>query len=182
MANVTRVRPGFRIRTMQAEDLPQVAAIEHDCFGPEAWPAQAFRDLVRVFAESRPSRGAAWVAEDPADREILGYTGVEVSALSGEMDIINIAVAAPHRRRGIGRGFIEKIIQHCRHLGVPLLWLRVRASNVSAQQFYRRLGLERRGRFAGYYLDPDEPAMIMAMDVGDTDSDTERDGDSAVPS
>jgi [ribosomal protein S18]-alanine N-acetyltransferase len=165
MARVTFIPSEPRIRAMAAADLPQVAAIERDSFGAEAWPAQAFRDLVAAFGKARPSRGSIWVAEEPATHEILGYAGVEVSALCGEMDIINIAVAAPHRRRGIGRAFLDRIVTHCREVHVPLLWLRVRASNLGAQAFYRRLGFEPRGQFDAYYLDPDEPAIIMAMDV-----------------
>ncbi len=165
MTGVTHPRPAFRIRAMTRADLPQVTGIERDCFGTDAWPAQAFRDLVAAFGQSTPSRGAIWVAEQPESGEILGYAGVEVSALCGEMDIINIAVAAAYRRRGIGRAFLEKIVKRCRESRVPLLWLRVRASNVGAQQFYRQTGFEARGQFEGYYLDPNEPAIIMAMDV-----------------
>jgi ribosomal protein S18 acetylase RimI-like enzyme len=53
----------------------------------------------------------------------------------------------------------------CRRRWVPLLWLQVRASNRGAQRFYRMMGFRVRGRFQGYYVDPDEPAVIMAMDV-----------------
>jgi len=81
------------------------------------------------------------------------------------MDVINIAVAVEQRRRGIGRLFIERIVRLCRRRRVPLLWLRVRASNRTAQGFYRRMGFQARGRFQGYYVEPDEPAVIMAMDV-----------------
>jgi ribosomal protein S18 acetylase RimI-like enzyme len=41
----------------------------------------------------------------------------------------------------------------------------VRASNRGARRFYRQMGFRERGRFQAYYLDPDEPAVIMAMDV-----------------
>ena len=110
-------------------------------------------------------RGALWTAEDRTTGEVVGYAGIETSALWGEVDIINIAVAASHRRHGVGRLFIERIVRLCRRRGVPLLWLRVRASNRGARRFYRQMGFEERGRFRGYYLDPDEPAVIMAMDV-----------------
>lgn len=150
---------------MARRDLARVAAIECLAFGQEAWPLQAFKDLQTAFARASPSRGALWVAEDPVTGEILGYAGVEVSALLGEVDIVNIAVAAEHRRRGIGRLFVERIIRLCSRRGVPLLWLRVRASNRGARRFYRQMGFRERGRFQGYYLDPDEPAVIMAMDL-----------------
>jgi [ribosomal protein S18]-alanine N-acetyltransferase len=150
---------------MTRRDLGRVAAIEREVFGREAWPLQAFKDLLAAFAQAKPPRGAMWVAEEPKTGEILGYAGVEVSALWGEMDIINIAVAAAHRRRGVGHLFMERIVSLCRRRSVPLLWLRVRASNRGAQRFYRRMGFQVRGRFQGYYVDPDEPAVIMAMDV-----------------
>ena len=146
-------------------DLARVAAIELAAFGREAWPLYAFKDLLAAFAQAKPPRGAMWVAEDPKTGEILGYAGVEVSALWGEMDIVNIAVAVEHRRRGIGRLFIQRIVRLCRRRGVPLLWLRVRASNRGARRFYRLMGFRERGRFQGYYEEPDEPAVIMAMDV-----------------
>lgn len=150
---------------MTRGDLARVASLELATFGKDAWPLQAFRDLLAAFSQARPPRGAMWVAEDPSTGEMLGYAGVEVSALWGEMDVINIAVAPGHRRRGVGRALLERIVSLCRRRGVPLLWLRVRASNRSAQQFYREMGFRARGRFQGYYVGPDEPALIMAMDV-----------------
>jgi len=50
--------------------------------------------------------------------------------------------------------------------GVPLLWLRVRASNRAPRALLPTDGLSANaGGFRGYYEDPDEPAVIMAMDV-----------------
>lgn len=150
---------------MTRRDLARVAAIERAAFDRDAWPLQAFKDLLAAFAQAKPARGVLWVAEDPGTGDILGYAGVEVSALLGEMDIVNIAVAAEHRRRGVGRLFIDRIVRLCRRRGVPLLWLRVRASNRGARRFYGEMGFRERGRFQGYYLDPDEPAVIMAMEM-----------------
>lgn len=156
----------LRIRPMTARDLGRVVAIEAVCFGKEAWPFQTFKELLAAFSKAEPTRGEMWVAEDPDTGELLGYAGVEVSALWGEMDVINIAVAPEHRRRGVGQSLMQWVIDLCQQLGIPLLWLRVRASNRVARRFYRRQGFRQRGRFEGYYQDPDEPAIIMAMDVG----------------
>ncbi len=158
-----RRRP--RVRPMLLRDLRRVAAIEAECFGPEAWPLQVFREALEAFTQAQPMRGGLWVAEDPDTGGVVGYAGVEVSALWGEMDLINIAVDPAYRRRGIGEALLKWIIRRCRREGIPLLWLRVRASNEGARQFYRRLGFEPRGKFDHYYEDPDEPAIIMAMDV-----------------
>jgi len=150
---------------MAARDLARVQAIEAEAFGCEAWPIEAFREVLAAFAHSRPPRGGLWVAEHRRTGEILGYAGVEVSALRGEMDLINIAVGRAWRRQGVGAALLRHVLAHCRRLHVPLLWLRVRAGNREARAFYRRLGFRPRGRFAGYYQDPDEAAVIMAMEV-----------------
>jgi ribosomal-protein-alanine N-acetyltransferase len=162
-----RVRPGDRPRIdpMTARDVVSVAAIEAAAFGADAWPPEVFRELLRAFARARPARGRLWVARDAASGDVLGYAGVEVSGLRGEMDVINIAVAKEHRREGVGEALLRVVMAHCRRLHVPLLWLRVRASNLAARRFYARVGFRPRGRFAGYYQDPDEPAVIMAMDM-----------------
>ena len=156
-----------RIRPMTARDLKHVVAMEAACFGGEAWPRQAFRELLRAFRQARPTRGGLWLAKDSGSGAVLGYAGIEVSALRGEADIINIAVAAQHRRRGVGRALLEWIISRCRRGGIELLWLRVRASNRSARRFYRSMGFDQRGKFTGYYRDRDEAAVLMATDLAE---------------
>ena len=162
---MTATRRRARVRRMTSRDLKQVDAIEQVCFGADAWPRHAFRELLQAFRQARPTRGGLWVAEDPGRRQVLGYAGIEVSALWGEADLINIAVAQTHRRRGVGRMLLERIIRRCRRSGIEMLWLRVRASNRSALRFYRVMGFEERGKFTGYYQDPGEPAILMAMDL-----------------
>jgi ribosomal-protein-alanine N-acetyltransferase len=156
---------------MTPRDVGAVAAIEAASFGAEAWPPEAFRALLRAFDRARPSRGAMWVAVDPGTAEILGYAGVEVSALCGEADLINIAVSGAHRRRGTGQALVARALGFCRRLSVELLWLRVRASNRGARRFYRFLGFTERGRFARYYLEPEEPVVLMAVELyGDVEA------------
>ncbi len=150
---------------MAARDVPRVASIEAASFGAEAWPAEAFRALLRAFAQARPTRGGLWVAVERHTDEVLGYAGLEVSALGGEADVVNVAVDAANRRRGIGQALFAHLVGFSRRQGAELLWLRVRASNRGARRFYRYLGFAERGRFAGYYLEPDEPAVIMAVEL-----------------
>ncbi len=161
----TRWRSRVRIRLMTSRDLKQVDAIEQVCFGADAWPRHVFRELLQAFRQAHPTRGGLWVAEDLGNGEVLGYAGIEVSALWGEADIIDIAVAQAHRRRGVGRMLLEWTIRRCRRSGIEMLWLRVRVSNRSARRFYRVMGFEERGKFTGYYQDPDEPAILMAVDL-----------------
>jgi ribosomal-protein-alanine N-acetyltransferase len=100
------------------------------------------------------------VAEDRPGA-LLGYVGVELSALGGEADVINLAVDPAHRRHGIGRRLLRAAVAYCRRRRIPLVWLRVRASNRSARAFYRRCGFAVVGRFRGYYEEPREDAVLM---------------------
>jgi ribosomal-protein-alanine acetyltransferase len=150
---------------MAVRDLTRVASVERVCFGAEAWPRPVFKELLQVFGNSQPTRGGLWVAEDASTGEVLGYVGIEVSGLGGEVDIINVAVDPAQRRRGVGGALVSWVVRICRRRGVPLLWLRVRASNRSARRFYQRMGFQQRGSFSGYYQDPNEPAILMAMDL-----------------
>ena len=147
----------LRVRLMTAQDLKQVDAIEQVCFGADAWPRHAFRELLQVFRQAHPTRGGLWVAEDPGKGEVLGYAGIEVSALWGEADIINIAVAQAHRRRGVGRMLLEWTIRRCRRSGIEMLWLRVRESNRSARRFYRVWDLKNEASSPGITRTPTSP-------------------------
>lgn len=153
------------VRQMRAEDVDAVAAIEAASFGREAWPREAFADLLAAFARSAPPRGQLWVAVDQPLDEVVGYLGLEMSALGGEADIINIAVAPAHRRDGVGGQLLSAATAFCRRWRVPLVWLRVRESNRGARRFYAKFGFLVRGRFKGYYEDPREDALLMALDL-----------------
>lgn len=147
---------------MDAADVPAVARLERAIFRREAWPPSAFAYLGRILTVARPPRGRFWVAET-RDGRVVGYAGLELSALGGEADIVNLAVDPAHRRHGVGRRLVGAARAFCRTRGVPLLWLRVRASNRGARAFYRRCGFRAVGRFRGYYDDPPEDAFLMAL-------------------
>ncbi|HEV8672462.1 MAG TPA: ribosomal protein S18-alanine N-acetyltransferase [Methylomirabilota bacterium] len=136
--------------------------LERAIFAGEAWPAAAFAYVHHVFAAARPPRGRLWVAEGPP-QTILGYVGVELSALGGEADVINLAVHPGHRRHGVGRRLLATAVAYCRRRRVALVWLRVRASNRAARTFYRRCGFVVAGRFRGYYDDPRDDAVLMCL-------------------
>lgn len=150
---------------MRETDVAAVGRIERAVFGREAWPPSAFGFAHTVFGASRPPRGHLWIATS-REGEVAGYAGIELSALGGEADIINLAVGPAHRRRGVGRRLLAAVSAHCRARRIWLVWLRVRASNRGARAFYRRCGFRTVGRFRGYYDAPDEDAILMARRIG----------------
>jgi ribosomal-protein-alanine acetyltransferase len=144
---------------MRAGDALGMARLEAAVFGDEAWPDSAFAYLHALFGAARPPRGRFWVAV--AGRDVVGYGGVELSALGSEADVINLAVARACRRRGVGGRLLAAAVRYCHGRGIPLIWLRVRARNRGARAFYRRCGFTGAGRFPDYYDDPREDAVLM---------------------
>jgi ribosomal-protein-alanine N-acetyltransferase len=145
---------------MRAADVPVVSRIERAVFDREAWSRRVFGYLLAVFGASRPARGRLWVATSGGGT-VLGYVGIELSALGGEADVVNLGVHPAARRHGVGRALLDVALAYCRARRVPLVWLRVRAGNRGARAFYRRCGFVVIGRFRGYYDAPPEDAVLM---------------------
>jgi ribosomal protein S18 acetylase RimI-like enzyme len=108
---------------MRAADVPVVSRIERAVFGRGAWSRPAFDYLLAVFGASRPSRGRLWVAT-AREGTVLGYVGIELSALGGEADVVNLGVHPAARRHGVGRALLDVALAYCRARRVPLVWLR----------------------------------------------------------
>lgn len=80
--------------------------------------------------------------------------------------LVSMWTAPAHRRLGIGRMLVQKIIDWLAARGVQSLRLMVTSVNESAMRFYERLGFSRTGRTEAY---PNDPAIIeyeMSRSVG----------------
>jgi len=146
-----------QIRSMTAGDLQRV--VELAAALPEApqWPESAYRQALRM--ESSPRR-VALIAEDGR----ASLTGFAIaSLLLPQAELETIAVAAESRRRGVGRRLFSALATHLRAEGASEIWLEVRASNQPAIAFYRSLGFVQTGLRRGYYADPIEDAVQMAL-------------------
>jgi ribosomal protein S18 acetylase RimI-like enzyme len=77
----------------------------------------------------------------------------------GEREILNLAVEAPHRRRGLATALIESLRRRC----PEEIFLEVRESNRAARNLYRKLGFENAGVRPGYYDGPAESAIVMRL-------------------
>lgn len=147
--SATDPRP-FHLRPATLDDVPQLAALEASAM-TGAWTAEEIAD------EARSSLARLVLAEDPSG-EVLGYAlGWEVS---GETQILRIAVGAAHRRRGLGRALLEALCAAC---GGGEALLEVRASNLPAITLYQRAGFVIDGRREAYYRDG-EAALLMSRD------------------
>ena len=69
-----------------------------------------------------------------------------------------LAVEPAERRKGLGRAMMAEAERRLRDAGCPKINLQVRATNVEALEFYRRLGFVRDDVVSlGKRLEPDDP-------------------------
>jgi len=129
----------LRIRRMNQDDVPQVAALECSVY-EFPWSAGIFRDCLLA--------GYTSVVLEQA-RTVAGYSIMSVAA--GEAHLLNICIADSLRGKGIGSELLHYMIGRGRDAGAERLYLEVRPSNKTAIRLYRRSGFEVVGVRRGYY-------------------------------
>ena len=130
---------GHRFRPMAAEDVAAVVRLEHSVY-PFPWSEQIFRDCLRVGYD-------CWVVESASG--VDGYGIMSMGA--GECHILNLCVAPPLRRHGVGRSLLRMLLFRARRAGMLHAFLEVRPSNAAAMALYESMGFERIGLRRGYY-------------------------------
>jgi ribosomal-protein-alanine N-acetyltransferase len=142
-----------RYRRMTAADLDAVVATE-DSIYPHPWTRGNFADSIAAGYH-------CWIAE--CGGEMAGYTVVAIAA--GEAHLLNLSVAAPWQRRGIGREILEFALRLARDYGARKVILEVRPSNAAALALYAAGGFAEIGVRRGYYPagDSREDAIVLEL-------------------
>lgn len=139
------------VRAMSDADVSAALSILEE--SPEA--AKWSRDSLLESA----ARGTSWAAE--LDGRVAGILIGRVAA--DEFEILNLAVAKAHRRRGIATQLLKAALESARAGGAREIYLEVRASNEAGIAFYSRMGFRVSGRRPNYYRDPAEDAVLLAL-------------------
>jgi ribosomal-protein-alanine acetyltransferase len=141
-----------RINSADAASIRQLLASS-----PQAaqWSLQDVSES--FFPNDSSLNSCSLVAEEAG--EVIGMIAVRVMADEGE--ILNLAIAVPWRRRGVGSRLVESAIAQARAAGTVRVFLEVRESNAVARAFYSRMRFIEVGRRRGYYRDPDEDALVL---------------------
>jgi ribosomal-protein-alanine N-acetyltransferase len=82
-----------------------------------------------------------------------------------ELHINNLAVAPEHRRSGVGKGLLSRVLADGARLGARRATLEVRHSNIPAQRLYEGFGFVVSGVRRAYYSNPVEDALILWKDA-----------------
>lgn len=157
---------GLRFAT--PEDAPALALLDQDCFVIPWSEASYQNDLLNpdrtcylvwsiLEMENRFMQSAA------TGNPIVGYGGFW--QIDGEAEIMNIAVHASWRRRGLAADLLEELIKQARKRRLRQISLEVRADNLPAQALYHSFGFESAGRRPKYYADNGEDAIIMLKNI-----------------
>jgi ribosomal-protein-alanine N-acetyltransferase len=106
-------------------------------------------------------------------REENGITGFICGhRILDEGEILNLAVMPDARQRGVGTTLVRKLLELFSREGVAQVFLEVRESNGGAIAFYKGLGFREIGARAGYYQNPAEAALVLALKTTLTGSTT----------
>ncbi len=153
----------FTIIRMSEHDLLEVVEIEEQS-GLSRWGWAAYyaelqtgnRDLMLV---ARPTHSAI-IQSGP----IAGYIVARETA--GELHINNVAVRPEYRRRGIGAGLLNRVMEEAKRRHAHAAFLEVRSANHAAQALYEKSGFRAIARRADYYSEPREDAVVMSLVLG----------------
>lgn len=100
------------------------------------------------FVDSLASGYSGWTVRD-TDGALAGY--FLLMAAVDEAHLLNVAVAAPYQRRGLGLYLLDKIVACARGLSMASILLEVRPSNLRALKVYEKYGFTEIGRRKNYY-------------------------------
>ena len=140
---------------MNRDHVAQVAELEKRCFS-DPWSENSI-----AYELTNPL--SYWLVAQEAGA-VLGYVGSQ--SVLDEADMMNVAVHPEHRRRGIARELVERLVEALKAKEVYCLTLEVRASNAPAKALYEALGFAQVGRRPNYYRNPKEDALILRKEWG----------------
>lgn len=144
------------LRDATLADLDEVAALEADLFGSDAWS----REIVREELAGDHRRYLVLVDEGGA---IRGYAGLLVVGTDG--DIQTIAVAPELRGGGHGRALMVELLAEAARRGARQVFLEVRADNPPARGLYASLGFAEIGVRPRYYQPEGIDAIVMQLQL-----------------
>lgn len=143
------------VRRMNVEDLEGVMGIEKVSF-PTPWSVHAFA------TELRDNEYARYFCLE-FQGLIIGYMGLWF--ILDEGHITNVAISPDFRNQGWGEYLMRSVMRMMLQEGMERMTLEVRVSNEPAKTLYERLGFRAAGIRKGYYVDTQEDAIIMWVEL-----------------
>lgn len=156
------IENSVRIERGTSDDLEAVMEVMETAFGNrfgEAWTRSQCAGILPMAGVSLR------LARDGSDGRAAGFSLSR--NVADEAELLLLAVAPSHRRRGIGRTLLDDFIERARSGGVTRVHLEVREGN-PAIGMYRSAGFSAVGRRRNYYHARDGQqfdALTFALDL-----------------
>jgi ribosomal-protein-alanine N-acetyltransferase len=143
----------YLIHEAEEKDLQIISELERDLFSEEKWSYfQILREFKNDFSK---------ILVFKEKEEIIGY--LIFREIEPEIEIFKIGVKKKYQRKGVGTKLIQKLIEIAREKNISKIFLEVKASNLSAYNFYKKLGFKEMYRRKNYY--GNEEAIIMLKEI-----------------
>ena len=139
------VEQDVRIDCGDSGDIDAVMSIMDSAFGRQFGEAWTRSQLAGIL----PMAGVRlMVAREPHSDGAVGFSLFRTVA--DESELLLLAVAPTHHRRGVGQRLLEAFLEQARNDGVTRVHLEVRDGN-PAVSMYRNVGFSPVGRRRNYY-------------------------------
>jgi [ribosomal protein S18]-alanine N-acetyltransferase len=147
------------VRPARPADVPVVARLEADCFGPDAWS----EGLVHAGVAGSLPTVVYLVADE--DGVVVGHA---VASLAGEIaELQRIAVTGDRRRTGVASALLAEVVETASRNDADRLLLEVREDNEGAVAFYAGAGFVGIDRRPHYYADG-SAAVVLGLTLTGT--------------
>jgi [ribosomal protein S18]-alanine N-acetyltransferase len=146
----------FHVEPMGPTDLDAVMEIERVSFR-SPWSRQVFvEEMSRTWARLD-------VVRDAGTGQVQAFANYWL--VSDEVHILNIATHPRARRCGHGSRLLAHVIDFARREACRTITLEVRRSNAAALRVYRRFAFRAIGVRPNYYVEDQEDAIVMLLDL-----------------
>jgi ribosomal-protein-alanine N-acetyltransferase len=149
------LKPTLSYRPMTLDDVAYVLTVENEVY-PYPWTERILQDCIRVGYD-------CWLAL--VNDTVVAHAVVSVAA--GESHLLNLSVSKKHQGKGIGKAFIDFLIDIVRNKQATVMLLEVRPSNLQAISCYDAVGFNEIGCRKDYYptANGKEDALLYAKEI-----------------
>jgi ribosomal-protein-alanine N-acetyltransferase len=160
------------LRALLPADVPQVAELERQLFGPSAWSEA-------MVAGELHAPGRWYVAAVEGADTVVGYAGLW---FDGDVtQVMTIGVASAVQRQGIGTALLVALLDRSRELAASAVLLEVRVDNSPAIALYERFGFTVLSRRRRYYQPEGVDAWTMRLALASADAEGTADAPAGDP-
>ncbi|MEJ6400240.1 ribosomal protein S18-alanine N-acetyltransferase [Nicoliella lavandulae] len=145
-------------------DVPELLKIEKSVYdGQTPW------NYTAMLKELKRSDDRLYLVIRYHD-QLVAFIGCAFWEKNQECHITNLAVQKEFQHRGLAYFLLTVVIKKARKIDYSKITLEVRSSNHHAQHLYTDLGFKRTGIKLHYYVDNQEDAIDMSLDIREMDT------------